>query len=76
MTTSTPKRPALSASLGSERKIYLKLKQIFADDDKMPGTYAEWLERAEKMESEAKARFDIVERRPPGSLQVQRHEGC
>lgn len=54
------RQPSVQAMVWYREEDWARLKEIFADGDLLPKSYADWLVRAEKMKKEAEAAGDAV----------------
>ncbi len=53
-------QPSVQAMVWYKEEHWPALKELFTDGDLLPATYAEWLQRAEAMKTEAQAAGDAV----------------
>lgn len=53
-------QPSVQAMVWYKEEDWQQLREMFADSDSLPETYADWLQRAEKMKEQVQADGDAV----------------
>lgn len=53
-------QPSVQAMVWYKEEHWESLKEMFVDGDRLPLSYADWLERAEQMKAQAQAEGDAV----------------